>query len=284
MSSWFPPPARPRPVPDGIRARSKRGAIARTWWSERFIEVLESLGVGARLQRGRTYARKGQVIDLAVGPGAVTAQVQGTRARPYRVRIGVTPFDKTAWAEVTEALADDAWYIARLLAGEMPEDIEAVFAAVGLSLFPSSADELSLDCTCPDWSVPCKHLAAVFYLLAESFDEDPFGILAWRGRDRTDLLETLAALRAGTHRADRDARTEPVVPLADCLDSFFAPRSEPATGMPVAPAPSDTLLGQVPPVDVTVRGTDLVDVLRAAYRRLGQEPDDTPTASDRPTS
>ncbi|MEI2779086.1 MAG: SWIM zinc finger family protein [Tetrasphaera sp.] len=268
-SRWFPPPARPRPVADGIRARSRRGAIAQTWWSERFIGVLESLGVGARLQRGKTYARKGQVMDLTIEPGAVTARVQGTRAKPYRVRIGVTPFDKTAWSRVTEALASDAWYIAKLLAGEMPDDIEEVFTAVGLSLFPASSAQLSLDCTCPDWSVPCKHLVAVFYLLAESFDEDPFGILAWRGRDRDDLLETLAALRSGTHPADRQAETEAVVPLADCLGSFYAPQGEMPSGVPVA-APSDALLDQVPPIGVTIRGVDLHELLRAAYLRLGQ--------------
>ena len=39
-------------------------------------------------------------------------------------------------------------------------------------------------CSCPDSEVPCKHLAATFYLLAEAFDEDPFLILRWRGRDR----------------------------------------------------------------------------------------------------
>jgi len=268
-SSWYPPPAAPRPVADGIRARSRRGPIARTWWSERFIEVLESLGVGARLQRGRTYARKGQVIDLTVGPGTVTARVQGTRAQPYRVRIGVAPFDKTEWATVTDALAGDAWYIAKLLAGEMPQDIETVFTSVGLSLFPATATELSMDCSCPDWSVPCKHLAAVFYLLAESFDEDPFGILAWRGRDRADLLENLAALRTGTHAADQTARTATVAPLAERLDSYFALQAELSHGVPVV-APNDTLLRQVPPVDLTVRGTPLVETLRAALLRLGQ--------------
>lgn len=268
-SHWYPPPAPPRPVADGIRARSRRGPIAQTWWSERFIEVLESLGVGARLQRGRTYARKGQVIDLTVGPGTVTARVQGTRAQPYRVRIGVAPFDKTMWATVTQALAGDAWYIAKLLAGEMPEDIETVFTSVGLSLFPSTAAELSMDCTCPDWSVPCKHLAAVFYLLAESFDDDPFGILAWRGRDRADLLETLAALRTGTHAADRAAQTEAAAPLAECLDSYFTLQAALSPAAPVV-APADTLLGQVPPVEVTVRGATLVETLRAAYVRLGQ--------------
>lgn len=273
MSSRFPPPARPRPVADGIRARSKRGSIAQTWWSERFIEVLESLGVGGRLQRGRTYARKGQVIDLDISAGVVTANVQGTRARPYRVRIGVPAFDKTAWSRITDALAADAWYIARLLAGDMPEDIEEAFRSVGLSLFPGSSDELSLDCTCPDWSVPCKHIAAVFYLLAESFDDDPFGILAWRGRDRDELLEALSAARSGTHPADR-VEAEAAPPLAECLDSFFALQSELPSPTPVA-TPSDVLLDQMPAVDVMVRGIPLMDVLRVAYVELGR-----PSASE----
>ena len=197
MSNWFPPPSHPRPVEGGLKARSTRGAIAQTWWSERFIEVLEDIGIGNRLQRGRSYARKGQVISMDVGPGSVTAQVQGSRTRPYRVRIGIAAFDKTEWAQAERALAGNAWYTATLLAGEMPEDIEDVFGALRLSLFPTTARELSLDCSCPDHAVPCKHLAATFYLLAEYFDEDPFAILAWRGREREDLLDNLQAARSG---------------------------------------------------------------------------------------
>lgn len=263
MSNWFPPPSQPRPV-DGIKARSKRGAIAQTWWSERFIEVLESLGVGSRLQRGRVYARKGQVIDLTVDAGSATARVQGSRTRPYRVRVGLPAFDKAAWTRVSQALADDAWYSARLLAGQMPADIEDVFASVGLSLFPAHADELAMDCTCPDREVPCKHLAAVFYLLAESFDDDPFGILAWRGRDREDLLDTLSALRSGVQPADRADQASAAVPLADCLDSFFAAQAEIPRRVP-ARTSRDAVLDQAPAVELTIRGLHLTDLLRPAY-------------------
>jgi len=267
VSNWFPPPSKPRPVEGGIRARSKRGAIALNWWSERFIEVLESIGVGGRIERGRTYARQGQVIDLTIDAGAVTAAVQGSRSRPYRVRIGLAAFDKIAWTQVSRALADNAWYAAKLLAGELPEDIEDVFASVGLSLFPAGANEMSMDCTCPDWEVPCKHLAAVFYLLAESFDDDPFGILGWRGRDREDLLDTLSALRSGTLPADR---ADAAVPLADCLGSFFVSQTELPRRAP-AQASSDAVLDQIPAVDLTVRGTDLVELLRPAYLTLGDD-------------
>ncbi|MGA9312128.1 MAG: SWIM zinc finger family protein, partial [Pseudonocardiaceae bacterium] len=193
MSNWFPPRSRPRTVEGGLKARSTRGAIAQTWWSERFIEVLEDIGMGNRLQRGRSYARTGQVISMDVTPGSVTAQVQGSRARPYRVRIGIAAFGKSEWARAEHALAANAWYTAMLLSGEMPDDIEDVFAGLGLSLFPATERDLSLDCSCPDHAVPCKHLAATFYLLAESFDADPFAILAWRGRERADLLANLQA-------------------------------------------------------------------------------------------
>ena len=195
MSRFFPPSIR-RAVEGGIKARSQRGAIAQTWWSERFIAVLEDIGMGNRLQRGRGYARKGQVLSLEVDAGSVTARVQGSRSRPYRVRIGLQAFGKAQWAGLERELAGNAWYLATLLAGGMPDDIEDVFAGVGLSLFPASAGELSLDCSCPDWEVPCKHLAATFYLLAESFDDDPFRILAWRGRPREDLLDNLNAARS----------------------------------------------------------------------------------------
>lgn len=267
MTEWFPPASRPRLVEGGLKARNKRGAIAQTWWSERFIEVLEKIGIGNRLQRGRTYARRGQVISMDVAPGSVTAQVQGSRARPYRVRIGIVAFGKAEWAQAEAALAGNAWYAARLLAGEMPDDIEDVFAGLGLSVFPATARELSLDCTCPDDAVPCKHLAAVFYLLAESFDDDPFAILAWRGRDREDLLANLQAARSdGAPAADRV--DHPGRPLADCLDSYFSRQADIlAPGQPVTS--STTLLDQLPSVHTAVRGRALTELLRPAYLALG---------------
>lgn len=265
-SSWYPPPSRPRPV-DGLKARSQRGTIGQSWWSGRFVEVLESIGVGGRLQRGRNYARRGQVLSLTVDPGVVTAQVQGSRARPYRVRVNIAAYGKSEWSRLERALADDAWYTAQLLAGEMPEDIEAAFADQGLSLFPRSAAELSLDCSCPDHEVPCKHIAAVFYLLAEAFDADPFAILAWRGRERDDLLANVGAARAdGPPAADLVDQAAP--PLEASLGSFFAlqaalPVTSPAT------TPSTALLDQLPPIG-SLRGRPLTELLQPAYIALGR--------------
>jgi uncharacterized Zn finger protein len=277
VSNWFPRSGPPLPVEGGLKARAARGPIAQTWWSRRFVAVLEEIGLGGRMQRGRSYARKGQVISLDVAAGLVTAEVQGSRADPYQVSIDITAFGPPEWAALERELAASAWYSAALLSGEMPEDIEQVFAASGLSLFPASARELSMHCSCPDFEVPCKHLAAVFYLLAESFDDDPFRILAWRGREREELLANLetargaAAAPAGAAALAGSAADQAGRPLADCLDSYFA-----VGGELVPPAPAATgagsLLGQLPEVRVTIRGHALADLLAPAYH-LFQEQD-----------
>ncbi len=276
MTDWreFGPPRR---VEGGIKARSQRGDIAQSWWSRRFIEVLESFGMGGRLQRGKRYARAGQVLSLSLSTSLVVGQVQGSRETPYRVRIAVTAFSDSDWRRVERALAERALYAAKLLSGQMPTDVEEVFTSVGLDLFPTSMRELTMDCTCPDWEVPCKHLAAACYLLAESFDEDPFEILAWRGRARTELLDRLRALRDRSEdTADGSRGGGQAPPLADSVESFW---TEPTPFGVVAPAvvdgprqPPDALLDQLDPLPVTLRRQDVVDLLRPAYPAM-TEPD-----------
>jgi uncharacterized Zn finger protein len=275
----WPDASPPISVEGGVKARSKRGAIGEQWWSRRFIGVLESLGLSGRLARGRNYARRGQVIGFELTTGYVTAQVQGSRPNPYRVRIQVLPLTVRQWRRVEEALAAQALFRAKLLAGEMPHEIEQVFAECGTPLFPRSAGEMksaadmTMSCSCPDWGMPCKHLAAVCYVLAEAFDEDPFGMLAWRGRGREELL---AALRQAGAAAAQPAAPRPVIevtgrPLAECLDDFWTPGLSPGRlrAMPAAPLTApDLLLRSFEPPPVAVGGQDLADLLAPAYQRL----------------
>jgi uncharacterized Zn finger protein len=265
----FYPRSRPRKAAGGIKARSSRGPIGEQWWSRRFIDVLESFGLQSRLTRGRTYARSGQVLSLDIGTGHVTALVQGSRVKPYAVRLTVDPLTTRQWRRVEEALAARALFRARLLAGEMPAEIEEVFADCGTPLFPKSARDLTMTCSCPDWEVPCKHLAAVCYVLAEAFDADPFGMLAWRGKGRADLLASLRRLSAGGSAA----RSGPVIDVADAPLSpspagFWSSTLSPARlrALPPAPAaPPDLLLRSLEPPFITVGGMDLVTLLRPAY-------------------
>jgi uncharacterized Zn finger protein len=257
-------PSRPRKVEGGIQIHSTRGQVARTWWSQRFLAVLESLGVGGRLSRGRSYARAGQIVTLEVDVGGAVAQVQGSRPQPYQVRIGVPAFGKAEWAAVAQALADDASYAASMLNGEMPRDIERVFEAVGLSLFPADARDLAMDCSCPDYAVPCKHLAAVCYVLAERFDADPFQILALRGRHRDVLLEELRTRRAAAVPAPPHGED-----LATVMDRFWTPAAELPERLAGPRTPPDAVLDQVPPFLIDVRGEPVAELLRPAYRALG---------------
>ena len=210
--------------------------------------------------------------------------MQGSRPSPYQVSITVRPLTSAQWRQVESRLASQALFRARLLAGEMPAEIEEVFASCGTPLFPESSRDLTMSCNCPDWGVPCKHLAAVCYVLAEAFDADPFTMLAWRGKGRDDLL---AALRGKTARPARGAGPRPEVagnspalallsdvtgvPLEETLADFWSPGLSQARlrALPASPAtPPDLLMRISDPPPLQVRGTDLRDVLTPAYARL----------------
>ena len=181
-------PSKPRDARGGIKARAKRGSFGSSWWARRWIEVLESFRIGARLQRGRAYARSGQALSIEIEKGIVRASVQGSRIRPYDVTIEIREIAAAQWKKVEKALAARPIYAAKLLAGEMPQDIEEAFRQAGVSLFPETSRDLKTECSCPDWSNPCKHIAAVYYLLGEEFDRDPFLIFKLRGRTREELV------------------------------------------------------------------------------------------------
>ena len=216
-------PAKPKEVKNGIKAKSKRGEIGTTWWSKRWIAVLESFSMGTRLTRGRSYARKGQVISIDVRTGVVKSKVQGSGSKPYSVTIEMDPISNADWEKVADVMASKAIFAAKLLAGEMPADIEDAFAEAGISLFPVKLKDLETDCSCPDWANPCKHIAAVYYLLAERFDEDPFLIFKLRGRTKEDVIDALRKRRvsdASVEGAEAE-EGEAVKPLDECMDSFW---------------------------------------------------------------
>ena len=177
----------PIEVKGGIKATSRRGGFGSNWWAKRWMQTLEQFDIGTRLTRGRSYARRGQVMSIDIRNGVVEAPVQGSRSRPYKVHISVTTIGADDWEQLRHALAEQPVIAASLLSGRMPENIEDTFRALGLSMFPEHHD-LNTHCSCPDWSNPCKHIAAVYLLLGEEFDRDPFLIFRMRGMDREDLL------------------------------------------------------------------------------------------------
>ena len=186
-------PSIPRQVKGGIRAQSKRGTFGESWWAKRWIAVLESFNIGARLNRGRNYARSGQVLSIEIEKGRVKAKVQGSRPKPYDLTIQIKTIPPGGWQKLAKALSRQAIFLAKLLAGEMPQEIEKVFQSTGLSVFPGRLKDLETNCSCPDWSNTCKHIAAVYFLLGEEFDRDPFLIFKLRGMGRDELIRILSA-------------------------------------------------------------------------------------------
>ncbi|NJL40587.1 MAG: metal-binding protein [Leptolyngbyaceae cyanobacterium SM1_4_3] len=168
----------------------------REWWAQRWVDVLESFGWVRRLARARNYAREGNVLEIEFRGAKVFARVQGTAPEPYKVSLSLDPFDDEQWQYVIESMAQRAIFSAKLLAGEMPQNIEEVFTSNGLSLFPLTKFDIHSKCSCPDPANPCKHIGAVYYLLGDRFSEDPFVLFQLRGRTKEEIITALRQTRS----------------------------------------------------------------------------------------
>ncbi|WP_078060742.1 SWIM zinc finger family protein [Desulfotomaculum copahuensis] len=255
----------------------RKKEFGETWWGKRWISVLESFGWDTRLSRGRTYARTGHVVEIRLEPGRVTAKVQGTRPRPYRVVIEIKPLNGRDWDKVAGAMAGRAVFAARLLAGEMPQEIEEAFSEVRLSLFPKAAREIKTSCSCPDWANPCKHVAAVYYVLGQKFDADPFLLFLLRGRTREQLIEALREKRSSLAQKEPVTEALPETkttgpPLDKELDHFWDAGEE-LDGLifdPEIPAVDAVLLKRLGPPPFWREKEDPAALLAGCYRAVSR--------------
>lgn len=262
------PASKPIKTDGGIATRRQRGAMSDTWWSKRFVDVLESYGLGTRMQRGRRYARSGQVLSLDVGPGLIAAQVQGSRRTPYVITIQAKPPSDKQWRKLDDAFRARIGFVARLLAGELPPELEDAFDEAGFSLFPRSWSELRAKCNCPDWENPCKHIAAVLYVFADQLDTDPWLAIAWRGRDREQTLAGLQPVDAA-HAAQ--AGLPPWWPLTPGF--MTAAHTHAAAPDAERPDPPHRILSRLEPLDASIGVTTVAELLAAAYSVLNQAVD-----------
>lgn len=235
-----------------------------TDFSRPFLDMVEALRMGPTFAGGRRAARAGHVRGLTVSSSLAAASVRGPdEPAAHRARIAVRAFGAAEWSRVESALVAQARFAADLLAGRMPAGIETVFAGAGLNLLPLSLDEIAMDCTCGHRPMPCVHVAAACYALAASFDTDPFGAFAWRGRPRDELLLRLGRLRGAA------ATPTPAGPgdadLGEVAD-FWGTGTASARPYPAdAGIRADALLDQVDPPPLTAGGRPLIELLRPAY-------------------
>ncbi|HAE06041.1 MAG TPA: hypothetical protein DCG18_04630 [Richelia sp.] len=168
----------------------------REWWSQRWLDLLNSYRFKKRLERARNYARQGKILSIEFKGTRVIAKVQGSELEPYRVSIFLDTFTEEEWGFVVATMASKAIFAAQLLAGEMPQNIEDVFAANGLSLFPFTLSDIHSECSCPDTANPCKHIGAVYYRLSDCFSEDPFILFQLRGCTKEQIISNLRLFRS----------------------------------------------------------------------------------------
>jgi uncharacterized Zn finger protein len=301
VSPWgsdrFPQYSPKRPAPArGIKV-SKLGT---TWWGQRWIEALERVlqGDSGRLARGRTYARAGRTHDFVVKGGKIKAKVTGSRA-PYKISIELLQLSDATWQAAIAFMAHKAEFSALLLNSEMPREIDEAFQAASASLFPKTRADLRTACDCPDDGDPCKHIAAVHYVLGDALDRDPFLLFELRGRSREQFLQALRAARGDSPTARKSdiatATTEetPSVTLQKLTAKSYdaAPAPLPALSFSFEPPPTHAaVLRQLGAPDRWNRDTPpletlapIVQTAAATARRLALSESEPPSPNPAPS-
>jgi uncharacterized Zn finger protein len=257
----------------------------REWWAQRWVDVLESFGWRRRLERARNYARQGNVLQIEFDGAKVSALVQGTAPEPYSVSLSLDPFDDEQWQYVIESMSQRAIFSAKLLAGEMPQNIEEVFTANGLSLFPLTKFDIHSKCSCPDPANPCKHIGAVYYLLGDRFSEDPFVLFQLRGHTKEQIITALRQMRSGHAETDSTEASVPQSPSRTQVELHtfwqYDEQLEPSLVVITPPPSSETVLdvlGAIPikadPTGVQASGSAqmvVADYLKTVYGQVSQQ-------------
>lgn len=179
--------------------------FSRTWWGKRFIEALEDFSDSSRLGRGRSYAKNGKIKEYRIINNQITAKVRGSvnpyfgvyKEPLYTVKIEIQPISPAQWSKAIKAIASNASFVSKLLMNEVPDNINSAFADLKLHLLPDSRKDFKTSCSCPDYANPCKHIAGVYYLVAQQLDSDPFLLFELRGISREDLQQELAKTPLG---------------------------------------------------------------------------------------
>ena len=178
----------------GIRAQESRTGSGRSWWAKRWTEILEGMGLGGRLGRGKNYATTGQVVSMAIEDNRLVARVQGTRPDPYEVTVSFRTPEGAARANIVAKLRAEPMLVARLLVDDLPTEVETFFLDEGLTLFPGGKlgpgrYDMTTGCSCPDYANPCKHTSAVLLILGEAISRRPMTLLELRGISLVDLID-----------------------------------------------------------------------------------------------
>jgi uncharacterized Zn finger protein len=253
-----------------------RSASGESWWARQWLSMLDTVGPESRgiLNRGRAAARTGDVRRAEVKPGLLSGTVSSSFGLAYGVRIGVPVLGDRTWARVIAALTSKAAYAARLLAGELPTEIEDLFAKEGASLFPRGLWELETTCGCLAAGALCKHAAALHYFFGANLHTQPFVLLALRGRTQQQIVAAIrtqwsASAASETVLIEADGAEDEADPAFAPLrvERFFEPGAAldelAAIGTP--PQSTAALLQRLGPPPFATEREDMLTPLGRAY-------------------
>ena len=197
------------PTPQ-LKNNSKQN-FGRTWWGEQWLNALDRIDFDNRLDRGRSYARKGAVSYIKITNNIIEAKVNGSRPQPYAINIVVPPFFDTDKNVFLNNIKEKPLVLSRLLNRELPAELLEIAEKNNIKLFPKSWQDIKLNCNCPDWAVPCKHLAAVIYIVANEIDRNPFLVFKLHNFDLSDELSKLKINISGLEK-------EHILCFDDCIE------------------------------------------------------------------
>ena len=163
--------------------------FGRTWWGQQWLAAFGGIDDSNRLPRGRRYANNGSVRGIDIGEREVSARVLGSRPTPYQVTVKLPAFSKTDRDVILATVENSPVLLSRLLGRQLPAHVLKLLEERGIRLFPRAWRDMSARCSCPDGALPCKHIAAVIYLLANEIDKNPFVIFELHGMDLAAALE-----------------------------------------------------------------------------------------------
>ncbi|NEO56642.1 MAG: hypothetical protein F6K54_28350 [Okeania sp. SIO3B5] len=254
------------------------------WWTQQWIDLLNSYRFKKRLERARNYARQGNVLSIEFKDKEIISQVQGTAPEPYKQSLWLDTFSDEDWNYVIETMSQRAIFTAKLLAGEMPQNIEEVFAANGLRLFPFTLDDIHAKCDCPDPKRVCKHIAAVYYILGDRFSDDPFLLFQLRGRSKEKILEVLRQKR-GQSQEENSIITEKITAEKTQKSSISAIQESinfehfweykqklDSSLVVITPPPSnETVLDVLGPLPLGTSANIIEDYFKKIYQNISQQ-------------
>lgn len=246
-----------------LKSNSKE-TFGRTWWGQQWLKSLDRIDFDNRLDRGKSYARKGAVSSIKIANNFIEATVRGSRPTPYTVNIVVPPFFNADKNIFLNTIKSKPLVLSRLLNRELPPELLEIADKNNIKLFPKSWQDIKLNCNCPDWAVPCKHLAAVIYMVANEIDQNPFLVFKLHN---FDLIDELSKLKIDISSLEK----EHILCFDDCIENK---NSKPTTLQQIKDIPDFSLienLQQITPnlfsPNTLFYSGDFKSLIQAIYKR-----------------